>query len=262
VRDRAGDADEVLVISTLDSPRRGRRKRGKHARLAGADPDPRELPATRATAVRADPFAGEADAEAWLAAITRDPEARDAFAADAMALLNSALHAQRAATMDPFVNDLGAHDPVATRVGYGDGDELAAGHWTKAVDAPPDPGGRVRRKEALRPQERLAAVLGGREEVGACETLVLRARLDVDAGRWREAALQLEPAARAVLAEIGADAPADQLEDLGAIRERAGRTGALTERALAGAISDEEAGEVAEILDLCERVLRRRRILG
>ena len=140
------------MVSTLAAPRRGRRRRGKHARLTGADPDPRELPATRATAVRADPLAGEAEAEAWLAELTRDPEARDAFAADALVLVNSALHAQRAATMDPSVNDLGAHDPVATRIGWGEGDQLAAGKWTKAVDAPPDPGKRVRRAEALRPR--------------------------------------------------------------------------------------------------------------
>ncbi|HEX6115536.1 MAG TPA: hypothetical protein VFY99_00455 [Solirubrobacterales bacterium] len=262
MRAGAGDADDVLVITTVSAPRRGRRKRGKHARLTGSDPDPHELPATRATAVRADPFAGEAEAEAWLARITRDPEARDDFVAEALVLVNSALHAQRAATMDPSVNDLGAHDPVATRVGWGDGEELAAGKWTKAVDAPPDPGKRVRRAEALRPQERLAAVLGGRGEVGACETLVLRARLDVDAGRRREAALQLEPAVRALLAEVGPGAPEDQLEDLGEIRARAVELGQIAERALAGPLDPAASEAVAEVLELCERVLRRRRILG
>ena len=262
VRDRSGDAEEVLVVSTLAAPRRGRRRRGKHARLTGADPDPRELPATRATAVRADPLAGEAEAEAWLAELTRDPEARDAFAADALVLVNSALHAQRAATMDPSVNDLGAHDPVATRIGWGEGDQLAAGKWTKAVDAPPDPGKRVRRAEALRPQERLAAVLGGREDVGACETLVLRARLDVDAGRWREAALQLDTGVRAVLAEVSPQAPERQLEDLGAIREHEREVRRIADGALTGPLDPAEAQTIAEVMDLCERVLRRRRILS
>ena len=136
--------------------------------------------------------------------------------------------------MDPSVNDLGAHDAVATRIGWGEGEKLAAGKWTKAVDAPPDPGRRVRRAEALRPQERLAAVLGGREDVGACETLVLRARLDVDAGRWREAALQLETGMRALLAEVSPGAPEDQHEDLGAIGERERELGRIAERALTG----------------------------
>lgn len=252
----------MLVISTLAAPRRGRRKRGKHARLTGTDPDPRELPATRATAVRADQLEDDAAAEAWLGEITRDPEARDAFVAEALILLNAALHAQRAATLDPYINDLGSHDPVATRVGYGDGEELAAGQWTKAVDAPPDPGRRVRRTDALRPQERLAAVLGGRERIGASETLVLRARLDVDAGRWREAALQLEPAARALLAEIGPDAPEDQLEDLDAISGGSSGLDALAQRALDGPLRAEETRSLVDLLELCERVLRRRQILG
>jgi hypothetical protein len=262
VRDPGGDAEEVLVFSSLAAPRRGRRRRGKHARLVGDDPNPEELPATRATAVRAEPFADEAEAEAWLAAITRDPEARDAFVAESMVLVNRALHAQRAATLDPTVNDLGAHDAVATRVGWGDGAELAAGRWTKAVAAPPDPGKRVRRAEALRPQERLAAILGGREELGTCETLVLRARLDVDARRWREAALQLEPAVRALTAEIGPGAPDDQREDLTAIAARATELERIAERALTAEPDLAARDAVVETLELSERVLRRRRILG
>jgi hypothetical protein len=179
-----------------------------------------------------------------------------------MVLVNSALHAQRAATLDPTVNDLGAHDPVATRIGWGDGTELAAGRWTKAVDAPPDPGKRVRRAEALRPQERLAAILGGREEIGVCETLVLRARLDVDALRWREAALQLEPGARALLAEVGPDAPEDQRDDLNAIGESMDELGRIAERALTSPVEGPASEEIDATLALCERVLRRRRILS
>jgi hypothetical protein len=262
VRDRRVDTEEVLVFSTLGAPRRGRRRRGKHARLAGGDGSPEELPATRATAVRAVPFPAEADAEAWLAELVRDPEARDAFVAEALALVNRALHAQRAATLDPSVTDLGAHDPVATRIGWGVGEELAAGRWTKAVDAPPDPGKRLRRAEALRPQERLAAVLGGREDLGISETLVLRARVDVDAGRAREAALQLGPAARAVLAEVDAGASEDQADDLAAIRERMPELERAAKHALAGPLDPAAEAAVVEVLERSERVLRRRRILG
>jgi hypothetical protein len=212
--------------------------------------------------VRADPFASESDAEAWLAALVRDPEARDAFVAEALALVNSALHAQRVSALDASVHDIGVEDAVATRIGWGDGTRLAAGEWTKAVDAPPDPGRRVRRAEALRPQERVAAVLGGREELGACETLVLRARLDVDAGRDREAALQLVPAARALLAEIDPGASEDQREDLDAVRERMPALERSAELALAGRLDEAAADIVADALELCERALRRRRILG
>ena len=41
--------------------------------------------------------------------------------------------------------------------------------------------GAARREEELRPQERVAAVLGGRERIDACEPLLLRARADLDA---------------------------------------------------------------------------------
>ena len=62
--------------------------------------------------------------------------------------------------------------------------------------------------EALRPTERVAGVLAGRESVAACELLLLRARADLDAGRAREAAMQLRtawtrcsPSATAFMAE-------------------------------------------------------------
>ena len=45
-------------------------------------------------------------------------------------------------------------------------------------------------------------MLGGRERVDVCETLLLRARADLDAGREREAALQLRVGLEALLAEL------------------------------------------------------------
>ena len=59
-----------------------------------------------------------------------------------------------------------------------------------------------RRARVLHPQARLAAVLGAREPMLACEELALRARLDLDHGREREAALQVLVALDAALAEL------------------------------------------------------------
>ena len=87
------------------------------------------------------------------------------------------------------------------RVGYGEGDQVADGRWVKALELPVADA-RTRRDAALRPQERLGALLGGRDAVLACEELALRARQDVDAGRRREAALQLDAALTAALAEL------------------------------------------------------------
>ena len=261
VRDAEGDAEDVLVFSSLEAPRRGRRRRPRRAPDAGEGPEAEALPATRITVVRASAFEDDGEAEAWLARMRGEAEARDAFAAAALKLVNESLHAHRAAAMDPYVNELGPHSPSVVRVGYGDGDELAAGNWSEAVEAPPDPGRRERRVDALRPQERLASVLGDRESVDPCETLVLRARLDFDHDRRREAALQLEIAVAALLAEL-AGAPADQAEDLATLREGGERLERIRERALGGELSGEDGEAVGEMLAVAERVLRRRRILG
>jgi hypothetical protein len=260
VRDAAGEADDVIVISSLGVPRRGRRRRSRRAH--DAEPEPEPLPATRVTVVRATPFGDEDDAARWLDRMRAEVDARDTFAEDSLRLLNRTIHAHRAATMDPYVNEQGPHDPVAVRVGFGDGQALADGNWTEAVDSPPDPGRRQRRVDALRPQERVAAVLGGRERVDACETLVLRARLDLDHGRRREAALQLEAAAVAMLAELGNEEDPDQRDDLASLGERADALAAARNEAVTGDLSEGSAEAVRESLELAERVLRRRRILG
>lgn len=264
MRDAEGEAEDVLVFATLGAPvaRRGRRRRGRTARLANSADEPGAVPLTRATVVRAEPFADDGAAEDWLGELTRDPDTRDAFAAEGLALLNEAIHAQRAATMDPYLSELSPHQPAATRIGYGSGDELAAGRWTKAVDAPPEPGRRHRRAEALRPQERVGAVLGRRDHVLACETLVLRARSDLDGGRPRHAALQLEPAARAVLAELGEAVAAEQRDDLATVRNRLDELVRMRDAALAGRLGEDALGSLADTLETCERILRRRRILG
>lgn len=259
------DHHDVLVLNSLQAPRRRRRRRPRRAREAAEKPGAEPLPATRATIVRADAFESEGEAATWLARMRSDPEARDRFAADARALLNRALHAHRAATMDPYVSELGPDSATATRLGYGNGDELASGKWSEAVEAPPDPGRRERRTDALRPTERLTAVLGGREDVAPYETLVLRARLDLDHGRPREAALELEPAARALIDDLGAGASeADQRKDLDALSGHVADLERARDEAIAGPgrLDESLEGAVTDSLALCERILRRRRILG
>ncbi|HMC50738.1 MAG TPA: hypothetical protein VKH20_08835, partial [Solirubrobacterales bacterium] len=101
---------------------------------------------------------------------------------------------------------------------------------------------RRQREERLRPQERVAAILRDREQLDACETLLLRARADVDAGRDREAALQLRIGVEALLAELEAVAGPDQKADLASLR-------------------DDQKAPVEKRLETAERVLRRRRVL-
>ena len=94
---------------------------------------------------------------------------------------------------------MNAGQALATRIGYGSGEQVAEGDWEAARELPaPKPS----RSLLLHPQHRLAALLSGRDVALACEVLALRARVDLDQGRGREAALQLRAALDAALAEL------------------------------------------------------------
>ena len=106
-------------------------------------------------------------------------------------------------------------------------------------------------------------MLGGRERLDACETLLLRARADLDAGRRREAALQLRVGLEALLVELdGALADPDHEKDMAELEGPPAEAGEAANEALRGDL-DAERGAPGrrELLELCERVLRRRRVL-
>jgi hypothetical protein len=224
------------------------------------------LPLSRATAVRAfEPFGETQDAARWLDAATEAEDTVDALLADAIGLLNRALHAHAAASADPHVAELDLERAVKVRIGYGSGDEVASGGFAAAREIDVWATGasrRRRRAKNLNPQQRIAAVLGGRERIDACETLLLRARADLDAGRNREAALQLRVGMEALLAELPAavtDPGHD--EDMETLRERRGEAGEAANAALRGELDAAAARSVGELIAICERVLRRRRVL-
>jgi hypothetical protein len=197
VRRFAGDeAQQVVVIGALEAPRR---TRFGNRRSRPAEPGPAPVEVTRATVVTAGSFEGEARADEWLKQASG--RAAEATVADALAVLNRALHARRIAAADPYAGEVAPRHALVTRVGYGTGDEVAEGLWTAARELPAGPP-RVPRESALRPQERFAAVLAARDVTLACELLALRARLDLDHGRDREAALQLEAALTAAVSEL------------------------------------------------------------
>ena len=147
-------------------------------------------------------------------------------------MLNRALHAHRIAAADPYAGEITLRHALVTRVGYGTGEQVAEGCWTTARELPPERG-RIAREAALRPQERFAALLAARDAAPACELLALRARLDLDQARDREAALQIEAALGAALAELeswrelpGMPERLDELRDARRRRRRGGRGGA------------------------------------
>jgi hypothetical protein len=257
--------EQVLVIRTLGAPPQPHKRR---RRAKGVDPEPTAapLPLARATAIRAfAPFADQADARRWLDGATDAEETADEIVADAVALLNRALHAQWVAAAEPHARELTPERAIAVRIGFGAGEEVADGRFSEARELDVWASGasrRRRREEGLRPQERVAAVLGGRERLDVCETLLLRARADLDAGREREAALQLRVGLEALLAELGGSSgDAGQAEDLATLRENKREVGEAANAALAGDLPPERRAQVGELLALCERVLRRRRVL-
>jgi hypothetical protein len=258
-------AQRVLVVETVGAPPPPARRR-RRPKQAEPEAQPGPLPLTRATAVRAHlPFDAEEEAARWLEQALANEEEVDALLAEGIALLNRAVHAGAAASADPRTAETAPERATTVRIGYGSGEQVVSGRFTAAheIDVRKGTASRRRRRlEELRPQERIAAVLGGRERIDACETLLLRARADLDAGRRREAALQLRVALEALLVELaGAVTDPRHEEDMATLEARRAEAGDAANAALRGDLDDECERQVRELVELCERVLRRRRVL-
>jgi hypothetical protein len=209
----------------------------------------------RATVISVgDPFGDLTAAAAWLKG-AGEPE----LDAD-LKVLNRALHAFRLVTADPHLGAIGRGQVLVARIGYGAGDEVADGRWSEARELL-IPGGRERRAKVLQPQARLAAVIGAREDALVCEELALRARLDVEHARWREAALQVLVALDAAVAELSVDSRAGKLA--GRIDELRGQRDVIADAAqtaLAGELSLEQRETVDFTLKRIEAALRARAV--
>jgi hypothetical protein len=255
IREHLGEGIRwVLVLRVLGAPERRLLPRRRRARDAPAEPPPSAVITSRATLVDTMALEGREAAERWL----RDADL-DALAGDALARLNRVLHAQRVATADPFTREVALSRAIVVRIGYGDGEHVADGRWQRALELPGGRAPSALRRVSLRPQERLAAVLAGRDPVLACEELVLRARGDLDAERWREGALQLGVALDAALAELEPwreqAALAERLDELAGRRAEVQDAAAA---ALQGALEPPQLEVVRVVLGRIEAALRAR----
>jgi len=254
---RAESADEaapthVLVFATLGAPERRRLTGRRRQRDAEPEPEPTAVATGRATVIDVGAPVDEAQARAWLAGA-----GEDALQAG-LAVLNRALHSFRVITADPYLQPVARPQAIVARIGFGAGEQVAEGRWTAARELAV-PEGRQRRSRILAPQARLAALLGSRVTVLACEELTLRARSDVDHGRPREAALQLLVALDAALAELAADSHAAELAGrLDALRSQREPVAAAAQAALSGPLGEADASAVVVALERVEAALRAR----
>jgi hypothetical protein len=245
--------ESVLVLSTLGAPERRRsltRRRPRPKPVESADPEP--VPTARATVVRAAPFSTTEEAAEWLAAADLDDEL-----SAAVTVLNRALHAHRVATADPYVTEVSAARALVARVGYGSGDAVADGRFGEAREMPAE-GVRRARRSMEAPEERFAALLGGREEVLPAEELVLRARSDLNAGRLAEAALQARVAIEALL--MAQVASPDSGAAGGSLASHREAIGAAANAALRGELPGDSAAALEEAVAAMELALKRRRL--
>jgi hypothetical protein len=218
-RGAGAEPERVVVLGTLGATQRPDRswrqqmlpRNRRHAELEPGSVQPAPVPTSRATIIDPVPLAAERQARAWLADLDAEREA-DA----AVAVLNRVLHFHRIASADPYVHEVSPARALVIRAGWGEGEQVADGLWRHAHELPLHAGKRTRsrrrrdRSAALRPQERLAELLGARGAVLLCEELALRARLDLDHDRIAHAALELEAAYAAALGEL----PGENREDL------------------------------------------------
>jgi hypothetical protein len=201
-----------------------------------------------------EPLRSADDARSWL------QRAGEADLTADLTVLNRALHAFRLVSADPYLITVSRRQALVARIGFGAGEQVADGLWTDARELLAS-GGRRPRAKVLHPQARLAAVLNGRERALACEELALRARLDLDQGRDREAALQVLVALDAALAELANDPAAPVLQErLAELREQRDGAARAGQAALGGPLSVDERQAVAFALGRIEAALRARAV--
>jgi hypothetical protein len=226
--EREGEAEQVVVFGTLSAHRAAdlpraplRGPAGRLARRMGGDeprpasPAPAAVQTTRVTVIDPVPISAEHQGEAWLEDIDSEHEIERA-----LAVLNDVVQSHRIASADPYVHEVSSAQALVIRAGWGEGEQVADGRWLKAVELNDVGSGRARRRArrrggskqrtaALRPQERLAALLGARNETLVCEELVLRARLDLDQDRLAHSTLELRGALAAAVRELSAEGRQD-----------------------------------------------------
>jgi hypothetical protein len=244
----------VLVLATLGAPERRLIERRKRRRDAPPEPEPAAVVTGRATVIDVGHPLSVDDARRWLADAGEEDLERE------LEVLNRALHVFRVVTADPYMHTIARRQALVARIGFGAGDEVAEGLWSEAQELIVSER-RRRRSVALQPQAQLSAVLTGKDEVLACQELILRARFDLDHGRMREAALQVLVALDAAIAELAGDSTtprmSERLDELRGRRDAAAQAG---QAALSGPLGEDDVESVEFTLKRLEAAFRARAV--
>ncbi len=244
--------ERVVVVESLGAGRAFAPIAGPAGWLAGRssrrerdaepEPDPAPVATTRVTVVDPVPLSAETQAKAWLDELDRE---RDVAAA--VAVVNRVVHAHRIASADAY-----------------EGEQVASGLWLHARELHERPrrGRRRDRSWALRPQERTAALLSGRSAGLLCEELTLRARLDLDQGRRRHAAVSLERALAAARAELAAERREDLALRIAELEQLSGGVAEQSAAALTGGSGEIDEELLGHALGRLEAALRARTATG
>lgn len=248
LRDSAsGEVDRIVVLSTVGGRRadaqQGRARRRRPAPAFAAEQPP-TLPVTRVTVIDPQPLEDERAAQEWLSRLDIEHEAQLAFGA-----LNRLVHAYRLASADHGAFALSPSHALTLRAGFGEGEEVAEGRWRATrEDSGHAPRARRRRRRAAllanSREQRLIALISGRERPLLCEELALRAQGDLDAGRLAHAAIEMERAYAAAAHEIAGGAGLDiRLAELSSLREAVADQ---AETAITGGIGEAPGAQIDE----------------
>jgi hypothetical protein len=243
------EPEHVVVLSTIGAERRG--MLGRRSRTRRADPEPASVPVARATVVDPVPLSLQTQASAWLKQL--DPE-REAHAA--AGVLNRVLYAHRIAGAAPHIHELSPDQALVVRAGFGEGEQVADGLWSDARELVLSRRRAGKRASVLRPQERLALLLSGRDGALLCEELTLRARLDLDQGRLALAAIELDRAYVAASRELPREQRPDLRTRIDELRELSGGVAASAQ------LEAPQEQAVRHALERLEAALRARTATG
>ena len=263
--DPDADPERVVVLGTLAAARAVAPSRrsalagrlGSGRSLAETSPEAASVSTARATIVDPVPLSAERQAQAWIESI--DPEREAQGAVD---VLNRILHFQRVTSADPHIHEVSASQALVVRVGWGAGEQVADGRWLHARELAPPPGRggaagarsggrRAARRASLGHELRFAQLLGGRGTALLCEELALRARLDLNHGRPRHAALELERAFASAIPELTGEKRQDlaiRIAELEKLREGVEQQARLALPSLSAPAAEAPGPPDAEVL--------------